>query len=107
MDTESRKSSDLNVEKASNDSAELVERGNWGKPLEFILACLNYALGLGNVWRFPYLCFRNGGGAFLVPYLLMVFVIGLPIFFAELVIGQYSALGPIQAFGFISPLFKG
>lgn len=52
------------VQTSSTDT--LVERGNWGNPVEFILACMNYALGLGNVWRFPYLCFRNGGGAFLV-----------------------------------------
>lgn len=85
----------------------LVERGNWDRPIEFILTCLNYAVGLGNVWRFPHLAFRNGGGAFLIPYLLMVFIIGLPIFFAELFVGQYSGLGPIKAYGFIAPLFKG
>lgn len=56
---------------------------------------------------FPYLAYRNGGGAFLVPYFLMVFIIGLPIFFSELVIGQFSGLGPIKAYSFIAPLFKG
>lgn len=99
------------ISEAPNSTTEstdgLAERGNWGSPVEFVLACMNYALGLGNVWRFPYLCFRNGGGAFLVPYFLMVFVIGLPIFFAELVIGQYSGLGPIKAFRWIAPFFKG
>ena len=85
----------------------LVERANWSRPIEFILSCLNYSVGLGNVWRFPHLAFRNGGGAFLLPYLLMVFVIGLPIFFAELIIGQYSGLGPIKAYSFIAPVFKG
>lgn len=44
------------------------ERANWGHPVEFILSCLNFALGLGNVWRYPYLAYRNGGGAFLIPY---------------------------------------
>ena len=86
---------------------ELVERGNWSRPIEFILSCLNYAVGLGNVWRFPHLAFRNGGGAFLIPYLIMVFLVGIPIFFAELFVGQYSGLGPIKAYGFLSPLFKG
>lgn len=88
-------------------SSEIVERGNWSNPVEFTLSCLNYAVGLGNVWRFSYLAYRNGGGAFLLPYLVMVFVIGLPIFFAELIVGQFSGVGPIKAYTFLSPLFKG
>lgn len=91
----------------TSSTDELIERGNWSRPIEFILSCLNYAVGLGNVWRFPHLAFRNGGGAFLVPYLLMVFIIGIPIFFAELFVGQYSGLGPIKAYSFIAPLFTG
>lgn len=91
----------------TSSTAELVVRANWGRPIEFILSCLNYAVGLGNVWRFPHLAYRNGGGAFLIPYLLMVFLIGLPIFFAELFIGQYSGLSPIKAYKFIAPLFEG
>ncbi|XP_059613592.1 sodium- and chloride-dependent glycine transporter 1-like [Phlebotomus argentipes] len=84
-----------------------VKRGNWGTPLEFILACIGYAVGLGNVWRFPYLVFRNGGGAFLIPFIIMVIVIGLPIFFSELFIGQYSGLGPNKAYARMAPLFEG
>ncbi|CRK94128.1 CLUMA_CG007649, isoform B [Clunio marinus] len=100
-------SSIATINTTTASTVQLVERGNWGNAIEFVLACVNFALGLGNVWRFPYLCYRSGGGAFLVPYLAMVLVIGLPLFFAELVIGQYSGLGPIKAFSYISPLFKG
>lgn len=98
-------SNSSNSPTSSND--ELIERGNWSRPIEFILSCLNYAVGLGNVWRFPHLAFRNGGGAFLIPYLLMVFIIGIPIFFAELFVGQYTGLGPIKAYSYIAPLFTG
>jgi len=86
---------------------EKVERGTWSGKMEFLLSCLGYAVGLGNVWRFPYLCFKNGGGSFLIPYFIMLAVIGIPAFLMELQIGQYSAMGPVTVYSNISPLFKG
>ncbi|XP_063912712.1 sodium- and chloride-dependent glycine transporter 2-like isoform X2 [Zophobas morio] len=86
---------------------EILERSTWSKPLEFVLSCLGYAIGLGNVWRFPYLCYRNGGGAFLLTYCIMVLLMGMPIFLLELVVGQYSGLGPDQAYSNIAPIFTG
>ncbi|KAI1290868.1 Sodium- and chloride-dependent glycine transporter 1 [Halotydeus destructor] len=85
---------------------ENKERGNWNNQFEFLLSCLSYAVGLGNVWRFPYLCYRNGGGAFLIPYSIMLFFVGIPLFFFELSFGQYASEGPVTIWK-ISPLFQG
>ena len=83
------------------------EREKWGKKVEFFLACIGYAVGLGNVWRFPYLCYENGGGAFLIPYVCMLLLCGMPLFFMELALGQFVSLGPVTSWAAICPLAKG
>ncbi|XP_070689408.1 sodium- and chloride-dependent GABA transporter ine isoform X2 [Pempheris klunzingeri] len=84
-----------------------AQRPTWSSRLEFILASVGYAVGLGNVWRFPYLCYSSGGGAFLVPYFIMVILCGIPLLFMEFAIGQYTRLGPVHALAKICPLLKG
>jgi hypothetical protein len=59
------------------------QRQRWSSPMEFTITCIGYAVGLGNFWRFPYLCYLHGGGAFLVPYTLVLLVIGMPLFAME------------------------
>ncbi|XP_052078656.1 sodium- and chloride-dependent GABA transporter 1-like isoform X1 [Mytilus californianus] len=92
--------------KIDNNEQEIIERGNWTGRLDFILSCIGYAVGLGNVWRFPYLCFRNGGGAFLIPYAIMLFIAGIPLFFFELSFGQFASQGPITVWA-ANPMFMG
>ncbi|XP_073702793.1 sodium- and chloride-dependent transporter XTRP3-like [Garra rufa] len=82
-------------------------RPSWDSPMQFVLACVSYAVGLGNVWRFPYLCQMHGGGGFLIPYLLMLVLEGIPLFCMELAIGQKMRLGSIGAWTAISPYLGG
>ncbi|MCL4785972.1 MAG: sodium-dependent transporter [Verrucomicrobia bacterium] len=78
-------------------------RGQWGSKLGFILAAAGSAVGLGNIWRFPYLTGENGGAAFVVVYLLCVLLIGLPLMFNELALGRRSGKDVIGAFRVTKP----
>ncbi|XP_050396471.1 sodium- and chloride-dependent glycine transporter 1 isoform X1 [Patella vulgata] len=83
-----------------------TERGHWGSHLEFIFSLIGCCVGLGNLWRFPYICNRNGGGAFLIPYLTFLFLCGVPLYFLEVCMGQFSGQGVIECWG-VCPLLKG
>ncbi|XP_009556762.2 sodium-dependent serotonin transporter [Cuculus canorus] len=86
---------------------ELEDRETWSKKIDFLLSVIGYAVDLGNVWRFPYICYQNGGGAFLIPYTLMAIFGGIPLFYMELALGQYHRNGCISIWRKICPIFKG
>src|SRR5690554_3405557 len=72
--------------------------GMWSSRLMFILAATGSAVGLGNIWRFPYMTSDNGGGAFVLVYLGCIFFVGLPILVAEILIGRHGRVSPINTF---------
>ncbi|XP_055500159.1 sodium- and chloride-dependent neutral and basic amino acid transporter B(0+)-like [Leucoraja erinacea] len=85
---------------------ENVERGNWSSKTDYLLSMIGCAVGLGNVWRFPYLAYRNGGGAFLIPYTLMLVMAGMPVFFLESSLGQFASRGCVRVWKAV-PILQG
>ncbi|XP_070830096.1 sodium- and chloride-dependent betaine transporter-like [Chaetodon trifascialis] len=83
------------------------DRGQWTNKKEYFLVVAGNVVGLGNVWRFPYLCYKNGGGAFLVPYGLFAAVCGIPLFLLETSFGQYTQEGFITCWRKLCPLAQG
>ncbi|MEQ2286355.1 hypothetical protein AMECASPLE_001593 [Ameca splendens] len=92
---------------SSLDNDGYNERGMWNNKIEFILSVAGEIIGLGNVWRFPYLCYKNGGGAFFVPYVIFFVCCGIPVFFLETALGQFTSEGGITCWRKVCPLFEG
>lgn len=84
-------------EKATNTESVPV-RGQWTGHLGFILAAAGSAIGLGNIWKFPYITGEYGGGAFVLVYLICVVIVGLPLMIAEMMIGRRAQENPVGAF---------
>lgn len=75
-----------------------TQREHWGSKVGFILAAAGSAIGLGNIWRFPYKAGQYGGGAFVCAYIVSVFIIGIPVMIAEFIIGRSAQKSPVGAF---------
>ncbi|MCR9296157.1 MAG: sodium-dependent transporter [bacterium] len=84
----------------------MSQRGQWQSKTGFVLAALGSAIGLGNIWRFPYIAYRNGGGAFLVPYFVALFIVGVPLLMLEFGLGHRFRRGFPQALHQIHPRFS-
>uniref|UniRef100_A0A8C5EM82 Transporter n=1 Tax=Gouania willdenowi TaxID=441366 RepID=A0A8C5EM82_GOUWI len=95
------------VDKKYDGREHVEERGQWASKVEFLLAVAGNVVGLGNVWRFPYLCYKNGGGAFLVPYLVFATTCGVPLFLLETAVGQYTQEGGITCWRKLCPIAEG
>jgi neurotransmitter:Na+ symporter, NSS family len=79
----------------------MEQRSKWGTNLGFLLAAIGSAVGLGNIWRFPYVAYENGGGAFLIPYFVALLTAGIPILMLEFALGHHGEASAPKAFRLI------
>ncbi|KYK29804.1 hypothetical protein AYK20_00275 [Thermoplasmatales archaeon SG8-52-1] len=80
----------------------MVKQEFWNSRFAFIMAAIGSAVGLGNVWRFPYVCYDNGGGAFLIPFFVAIFTAGIPLLILEFSVGHWARGTPPKAFKKVS-----
>ncbi|KAM7058620.1 orphan sodium- and chloride-dependent neurotransmitter transporter NTT5-like isoform 2-T2 [Molossus nigricans] len=83
------------------------DRPFWANKIEYLLAQMGYSVGLSTIWRFPYLCFHNGGGSFLIIYIIMLFFVGVPLLLLEMAAGQRIHQGSIGVWKVFSPWIGG
>ncbi|CAG9774079.1 unnamed protein product [Ceutorhynchus assimilis] len=93
-------------QKIEDDNNE-ENRAQWGGSFEFLMSCIAMSVGLGNIWRFPFTAKENGGGAFLIPYIIVLTVIGRPLYYMEMALGQFSSKGNVKMYEKLSPVLKG
>lgn len=87
--------------------AREVNRDRWKSNSTFIVASVGCAIGLGNLWRFPYLCYKHGGATFFIPYLLSLFFLGIPFLILEFAIGQIMQKGNVYVWHALHPRLHG
>ncbi|KAL7730577.1 hypothetical protein ACLKA6_000571 [Drosophila palustris] len=88
------------------DAEQGVKRDGWNNDIEFLMSCIALSVGLGNVWRFPFIALENGGGAFLIPYLIVLILVGKPVYYLEMLLGQFSSRGSVKVYDCV-PIMRG
>ncbi|XP_067095054.1 solute carrier family 6 member 19b [Osmerus mordax] len=86
---------------------EAGDRPKWDNKAQYMLTCVGFCVGLGNVWRFPYLCQSHGGGAFMIPFLILLVLEGIPLLHLEFAIGQRLRKGSLGVWSTIHPCLAG
>ena len=96
-------------EKKDGEPEVYIDRGGretWKGKFDFVMTLIGFSVGVGNIWRFPYLCYRNGGGVFFIPYFITLFGAGVPLLFLEISQGQFTTSSGVLAWD-LYPLVKG
>ncbi|XP_026203886.1 sodium-dependent neutral amino acid transporter B(0)AT1-like [Anabas testudineus] len=89
------------------EKEEAADRPKWDNKAQYLLTCVGFCVGLGNVWRFPYLCQSHGGGAFMIPFLILLVLEGIPLLHLEFAIGQRLRKGSVGVWSAINPYLTG
>ncbi|KAF3833652.1 hypothetical protein F7725_024856 [Dissostichus mawsoni] len=89
------------------EKEEAGDRPKWDNKAQYLLTCVGFCVGLGNVWRFPYLCQSHGGGAFMIPFLILLVLEGIPLLHLEFAIGQRLRKGSVGVWRSIHPCLTG
>ncbi|KAM6974335.1 sodium-dependent neutral amino acid transporter B(0)AT1-like [Tautogolabrus adspersus] len=89
------------------EEEEAEDRPKWDNKAQYILTCVGFCIGISNVWRFPYLCQSNGGGAFMILYLILLVLEGMPLLLMEFAIGQRLRKGSVGVWRAINPYLTG
>uniref|UniRef100_A0AAY4D7H4 Transporter n=1 Tax=Denticeps clupeoides TaxID=299321 RepID=A0AAY4D7H4_9TELE len=89
------------------EAEEAGDRPKWDNKAQYMLTCVGFCVGLGNVWRFPYLCQSHGGGAFMIPFLILLVLEGIPLLHLEFAIGQRLRNGSVGVWRSINPYLTG
>lgn len=96
----------LDKQQEHRESSAITKKAEWGGRLEFLMACIATSVGLGNVWRFPFTAYENGGGAFLIPYIIVLILVGKPFYLLEGLLGQFTSRSCAKTW-YMTPAMKG